>query len=176
MFRGARLALVDQEAEPMTSSPPSVAAIAAGVARTAKHERAELALAEARAKRANLRRETATLATAAMAQSGTTASVRRRADAMQKEAEAIEAEIGAARQAVAPLRAAHREAVRVALAVRTREAGAAILAALDTLRAAALTLDEVDDALVRAGGGERRYLSLPDMGRIEIAARRAVGR
>lgn len=174
MFRGARLAIVEREAEPLTSGPPSIASIAAGVARTAKHERAEQALADLRAKRANHRHEATALA--ASAQSGTSTAIRRRAEAMEREAAQIEADIAAARQTLAPLRAAHKAAVADTLAGMSREASQAVLTALADLRAAVAVLDDIDAAMIAAGGGERCYLTMDRLAVVERVARRHLSR
>lgn len=94
---------------------------------------------------------------------------------LQDERLKIEREIVAVRQAAAPLREERAAKIATALGSIRREAAGQALAALAAIRSATDLLNQCRVAVERAGGGEGHRVILPDLGHVELLARRIAG-
>jgi len=153
--------------------PPSPSAIAAQVEMTSAHRRAEETLRALRAERTALTDREATLRLALG--DNQPVGVRAELRSTTRHREEIEGKIRDLRVEIVPMRNAHAERVRAALATPRQEAAAALLQALAALREAAEMLSACHEA-ERRHFGDPAIISLPDLGHIELLARRAAGK
>jgi hypothetical protein len=87
----------------------------------------------------------------------------------------IDEAIAKARTEAMPLRQARAALIATALEPERRLSAVRLLAGLTALRAGADLIEQVRQAIERAGGGEGQRMILPDLGPVEALARRIAG-
>jgi hypothetical protein len=157
------------------TAPPSIAAIAAEVARGSRYQLAERALRSLRERRSKLVEDMRALVAQRDGSPAVRSQAEREITALQSEVSAVEDEIKPARLAFAPLRAEYATKVAAALDPFARDAAARALDAIANLADAWRVVAEIN-AEVRRAGGNDSLPNLPWLGDVEAASRRLLDR
>jgi hypothetical protein len=153
---------VEQETD---IAPPSPAAIADGVPKTAKHAALDERIGEMEAEREACLAEMRTLIAGPRDESGDSR-IRR----LGKRRDVLQEGLWPMRQAIRPLRDAHVAAIRKALQPRAHEAAKAMLRDLEGLGAAIDFFNAIETAVEAAGGEPERIFRPPNFGALENIA------
>jgi hypothetical protein len=166
--------------------PPSAAALAAQVKKSARHQLAEDTLTQLRARRSEIQEQLvdacnnrtrapdpATGSAATIALPG--APDARLINKLDAEVTSLDQQIRAARVALAPMRAAHGEAVAKALSDEIATRSATALQALMTLRSDVQWIAEAYQAIERAGLRLNGPWLPPQLGELENFLRKRAG-